>query len=78
MSSLDFDERELVLDVYRSEIKDLQTEYDGYLATGLIHLDKGDIREANVMLMKIASVERRLTYIKSCLESEYKQVVSLH
>lgn len=78
MLTLEVEQREGVLAVYRSEIERLKMEHDEHLITGLHFLMKGEIGEASNMLAKLDSVDRQLTYIRSCLESEYKQVVYLH
>lgn len=60
------------------EVTELQMTYDEKLITGLRHLLLGQVEEARALLLELAELDKDLTYIKAYLESNYKQVVSLH
>ena len=66
------------LEAIKLEVMELQMTYDEKLITGLRHLLLGQVDEARALLLDLASLDRDLTYIKAYLESNYKQVVSLH
>ena len=66
------------LEAIKLEVMELQMSYDEKLITGLRHLVLGQVDEARALLLELADVEKDLTYIKAYLESNYKQVVSLH
>ena len=66
------------LEAIRLEVAELQMSYDEKLITGLRHLVLGQIDEARALLLELADLDKDLTYIKAYLESNYKQVVSLH
>ncbi len=66
------------LEALHSEVEDLNDLHDEKRVTAARYVSLGKLDEAYVLLAELASIERDLTYIKSYLESNYKQVAYLH
>ena len=78
MLSLEQTQRDEVLLAFQNVIRELNDKRDDLIIDGLLLVRQCKIAEADSKLAEIASIDERLTNIRSYLESEYKQVVSLH
>ena len=68
---------EFIASLYQ-EITNLQHEFDEALYSALAFHNRGDEKQASIELDKLDFVDWQLTNIRTYLESNYKQVVSLH